>query len=544
LYDPVAGGWTTTGSLNTARKEQTATLLSDGRALVAGGSGVGGSLTSAEVYDTNTGFWTSTGSLSAARYHHTATLLPDGRVLIAGGYAGGSDYLASAEVFDSGLGFADAWRPQTTATNPPFDALSGRARLEFSGTQLQGLSEASGGGTGSSATNYPLVQLRRIDNEQTQWVRSTEWSDTSVTTLALNGFPHGPATVTLFVNGIPSVSHVVPVLENLPPVAVTDSYSTTQNGTLIVSASEMQGSVMRASADSTWVTEVFGEAAARVFAEAAAMAPPVQTGPGVLANDIEYEDDPLIAWRTTDPVSGTVALDSDGGFIYVPDVGAWGTDHFDYIASDGIFTSTARVTINIIPTHPPEPLGDSYETLEDEVLEVVGMSVLDNDSDPDGDPLTVSRGSDPISGTMALESDGQFIYVPDAGAWGVDRFDYVASDGIYTATAQVTITITPVASAPLAEGSPGTEDHLDLTWTPDSSNCRYNVWQNTGPYQLPGSGLLLDTLPAGSDSYSISGVIGDPLTNYYFVVEAIGCADDRATSNEVGEFDFSLEPGG
>ena len=85
LYDPATGNWTLTGSLNTARSYHTATLLPDGRVLVAGGGGNNDFLASAELYDPATGTWTLTGSLNVSRIYHTATLLADGRVLVAGG---------------------------------------------------------------------------------------------------------------------------------------------------------------------------------------------------------------------------------------------------------------------------------------------------------------------------------------------------------------------------------------------------------------------------------------------------------------------------
>src|SRR5437660_128069 len=88
LIQPCAGQsgtWTATGSLGTARAEHTATLLPDGKVLVAGGYAAGW-LASAELYDPATGTWTVTGSLATARSNDTATLLPDGKVLVAGGY--------------------------------------------------------------------------------------------------------------------------------------------------------------------------------------------------------------------------------------------------------------------------------------------------------------------------------------------------------------------------------------------------------------------------------------------------------------------------
>ena len=82
LYDPASESWTATGSLNTARSFHTATLMPNGKVLVAGGDSIG---TSAELYDPATGTWTATGSLSTARSYHKATLLLDGKVLVVAG---------------------------------------------------------------------------------------------------------------------------------------------------------------------------------------------------------------------------------------------------------------------------------------------------------------------------------------------------------------------------------------------------------------------------------------------------------------------------
>ena len=98
------GEWNYTGSLETARFRHTATLLSDGRVLVAGGgAGQNGPLASAELYDPATGIFSDTASLNSARDSHTATLLPDGKVLVAGGFDA-SGYLASAELYDPATG--------------------------------------------------------------------------------------------------------------------------------------------------------------------------------------------------------------------------------------------------------------------------------------------------------------------------------------------------------------------------------------------------------------------------------------------------------
>src|SRR5690349_19520960 len=88
--DTTAWVWRRSGDLETARIRHTATLLADGRVLVAGGES-GNDNTwkageTAEVWDPKTGAWTSAGKLVERRYDHSATLLADGRVLVAGGY--------------------------------------------------------------------------------------------------------------------------------------------------------------------------------------------------------------------------------------------------------------------------------------------------------------------------------------------------------------------------------------------------------------------------------------------------------------------------
>jgi hypothetical protein len=117
LYDPALRTFTPTGDLNLARDLHTASLLPNGKVLIAGGYAADsvstGPTTSAEIYYPREGVWRLTGSMTGARDSHSAITLPDGNILVFGGYNGGG-YLETAEIYYSTVG---VWRsiPAPTA---------------------------------------------------------------------------------------------------------------------------------------------------------------------------------------------------------------------------------------------------------------------------------------------------------------------------------------------------------------------------------------------------------------------------------------------
>ena len=207
LYNPDTGTWSATGSLTTARYNFTATVLPGGKLLVAGGTGsIGFPVANAEIYDPANGTWAVTENLITARAFHSATLLLNGKVLIAAGGSAGQGAAKSAELYDVGLGFSSAWQPQIATAPSTFQPGS---RLALTGSLFQGISEASGGTTQDSSSNYPVVQLRSLDSGQVAFLPvdpTAGWSNTAFTSVPVSGFPFGPVSVTVYTNGIPSAA--------------------------------------------------------------------------------------------------------------------------------------------------------------------------------------------------------------------------------------------------------------------------------------------------------------------------------------------------
>jgi N-acetylneuraminic acid mutarotase len=186
---------------------------------------------------------------------------------------------------------------------------------------------------------------------------------------------------------------------------------------------------------------------------AQASTPKPVVAPGLLGNDSDPDNDPLTAALIADPTHGTLNFQADGSFLYTPDEGYIGTDIFTYQASDGDKVSNvATVAIIVQETNStPSAANDHYAIDEDEVLSISAPGILSNDLDPEGDPLMAVLVNNPSNGTLALNGDGSFIYIPGANFSGSDGFTYYSSDGsLNSDETTVTITVNPVNDAPVA----------------------------------------------------------------------------------------------
>lgn len=225
--------------------------------------------------------------------------------------------------------------------------------------------------------------------------------------------------------------------------------------------------------------------------------------PGVLLNDTDANQDPMVSVLDSPPANGSLTLNTNGSFTYIPQPNFFGTDSFRYHVNDGIADSNiALVTLTVIPVEDsPVAADDSYSTNEDVVLAINAPGVLSNDSDVDGDALIAILAAAPVNGTLTLNNDGSFIYVPAGNFSGIDSFTYFANDGtMNTNPATVTIHVTSVNDLPVAG-----DDFV--TVQQDSQDNAIDVLNND--YDPEGEAIRIENVtqsPHGSIAISVDGL--------------------------------------
>jgi VCBS repeat-containing protein len=181
--------------------------------------------------------------------------------------------------------------------------------------------------------------------------------------------------------------------------------------------------------------------------------------PGLLANDSDPNDDPLVVSGVAAPglpANGTIeadTLNADGSFRYLARPGFVGTDSFTYTVSDGGLTDVGTVTITVTdPTMntPPVAVDDSYTIAKDTVLTVDAPGLLANDTDANGDKLFLAVVGGEVNGTIdSAPTDGSFSFTPNTHFAGTATFTYqIDDDAVRSNTATVTITVTGEPNEP------------------------------------------------------------------------------------------------
>ena len=289
--------------------------------------------------------------------------------------------------------------------------------------------------------------------------------------------------------------------------------------------------------------------------EDALLWPPV---PGVLANDTDINGDSLLAFPSSTTSDGALALFPNGSFVYQPDPDWFGTDTFNYVASDGTSLSApATVTITVTPVNdPPVAVEDTATCAEDTSATV---NVLDNDYDIEGDTLTASLTVEPSNGDVTLDTSGTAVYTPDPDYNGVDMFWYVAFDGQdYSDPATVTVTVTPVNDPPVAsdvatscaEDTSATVNVLDNDYDADGDSLTASLTVNpsNGAVTLDTSGTAIYTPNPnwfGIDTFNYMAYDGQAYSNQATVTVTVTPVNDPPVASDVttscAEDTFAIE---
>ncbi|HEX3764767.1 MAG TPA: Ig-like domain-containing protein [Kofleriaceae bacterium] len=186
----------------------------------------------------------------------------------------------------------------------------------------------------------------------------------------------------------------------------------------------------------------------------------------VVANDSDVDHDTLAVVSVTPPAHGTAAITGLHQVSYTPAGNYNGTDGFSYTVDDGHGgQATAQVAVTINPVNdPPVAVNDAMALDEDTTATA---DVIANDSDVDGDALTVSAVTQPAHGTAAVVDAHHVSYTPAANYNGTDGFSYTVIDGQGgQATGQVAVTVNPVNDPPVAAaGTLNTFDDTPATAT-------------------------------------------------------------------------------
>ncbi|HIF9291783.1 TPA: Ig-like domain-containing protein, partial [Photobacterium damselae] len=151
----------------------------------------------------------------------------------------------------------------------------------------------------------------------------------------------------------------------------------------------------------------------------------------------------------TNPENGSVTVNPDGSWEYVPNPDFNGEDSFTVVVDDGNGgTDTITVTVNVTPVNDA-PVGEDVSAETQEETAVTGQLTA---TDADGDNLTFKPGADPTNGSVTVNPDGSWEYVPNPDFNGEDSFTVVVDDGNGgTDTITVTVNVTPVNDAPVGE---------------------------------------------------------------------------------------------
>ncbi|MBO0170165.1 tandem-95 repeat protein [Vibrio parahaemolyticus] len=168
----------------------------------------------------------------------------------------------------------------------------------------------------------------------------------------------------------------------------------------------------------------------------------------VLGNDTFEGDDKVVSLDTNNgPANGTVSINPDGSVTYTPNDNYHGTDSFTYIVTSGGVSESTTVNVDVTPVNDAPVAKDDIATTQEDTA--VTIDVLSNDTDVDGDKLSIQSATVPEAQGKVEIVDGKLVFTPAENFNGHAEITYTVTDGQLTDEAKVTVTVNPVNDAPI-----------------------------------------------------------------------------------------------
>ncbi|EAQ24050.1 beta strand repeat-containing protein [Roseovarius sp. 217] len=217
--------------------------------------------------------------------------------------------------------------------------------------------------------------------------------------------------------------------------ATTEAVTASLTVTAVNDAPVVAGEVLTATAEDTAITYAAAD---------------------LLGNDSDVDGDTLSIASVTSGTGGTAVLNGDGTVTFTPDADFNGAAEFTYTVTDGTATTeavTASLTVTAVNDAPVATGETLAATNEDTAITYAAADLTGNDSDVEGDTLSIASVTSGTGGTAVLNGDGTVTFTPDADFNGAAEFTYTVTDGTATTEAvTASLTVTAVNDAPVATG--------------------------------------------------------------------------------------------
>ncbi|MCI9707521.1 tandem-95 repeat protein, partial [Vibrio parahaemolyticus] len=172
----------------------------------------------------------------------------------------------------------------------------------------------------------------------------------------------------------------------------------------------------------------------------------------VLGNDTFEGDDKVVSLDTNNgPANGTVSVNPDGSVTYTPNDNYHGTDSFIYIVTSGGVSESTTVNVDVTPVNDAPVAKDDIATTQEDTA--VTIDVLPNDTDADGDKLSIESASVPKEQGTVEVVNGKLVFTPAENFNGDAEITYTVTDGALTDQATVKVTVNAVNDTPVVESN-------------------------------------------------------------------------------------------